>query len=554
MQPRNTPLRRLWIVVLVSLGPALGACSSQPDQVGSRSWPAGTSPVQGGSFSLAQDSPSVLDPAQLDDSYEAAIVNQLFDGLLSYDDNLNTIPCLAESWTISEDGRRYTLRLKDGVRFHDGSDLSSEDVVYSLSRVFRLDPQRSVLAREYLAHIGGTEQYAGGDAATVEGLEAIDRLSVRISLEQPYTSFLSVLASEMARIVPKAYVERVGDEEFGRRPVGSGPFSFAEWKPEERIVLVRFPDYHAGAAPLDSIIFELPDVGHRDYAVSRFLEGKLCGIEVPPNRLEEFRKNPNIRIHARQELSLGYMALNLGKFPFDDPLVRQAFLLAADPKALCSLFEGGRLAPTGVLPPGMPGYDPAVKLPAHDLERARELLAQAGYPMGEDLPAIVHASANESESERQLHRELARQVAEAGFELITVYMNWLEFDRRIRRGEFDAFSLGWVADLPDPASFLDPLFHSAGSNNLHRYRNPEVDLLLEEGRRSRSNQRRWELYREAERLILSDAPIVPLYHAMSVIAVRARVRGFAITPLGIGNLNMERVWFDRRDSTPEVAR
>jgi len=527
---------------------ALAACGKSGTEAPGEHPPIGA-PQRGGSFIMAQDSPGVLDPARLDDSYEAAIVNQLFDGLLAFDENLNTTPCLAESWTISEDGLVYVLNLKSDVHFHDGSKLTADDVVFSLSRVFRLDPEKSVLAREYLSHIDGTREYANGETETVSGLEEIDEHTVRIRLRQPYASFLSVLASEMARIVPRAYVEQVGDQAFGRSPVGSGPFALGEWSEGTRIVLTRFPEYHGSVAQIDSVVIELPDVGHRDYSVEQFLAGEISGIEVPHDRLHEFQSNPKIQVRMRQELSLNYMALNLNRPPFNNRLVRQAFLHAIDQTALCAAFEGGRMPPSGVLPPGMPGFDPEKKLPASDPQAARELLVRAGYPGGEGLPTIVHATANESKSERALHEKLSQQLRDVGFSIETVYLNWLEFDERIRNGEFHTYSLTWVADLPDPASILDPLFHSQGSNNLHRYSNDRVDMLLDTARVARSNQRRWELYRTAEKLVLSEAPIVPLYHAMAIIAVQRDVQGLAITPLGVGALAMEQIWFD----TPREA-
>jgi len=518
----------------------LAACARAPEPAPE---PVASAAPRGGTFRMAQDAPGSLDPAQMDDSYEAIVINQLFDGLLAFDPNLGTIPGLAAHWDISRDGRVYTFDLRADVVFHDGTPVTARDVVFSLSRVFRLDPVRTGLAREYLSRIKGSSAYAEGIADRIEGLEAPDPRTVRITLEEPYASFLAVLASEMARVVPREHVQRVGNAAFARGPVGSGPFRLAEWR-DDRVVLTAFEDYRLGRAHLDSLVFEIPRGSHRDYASERFLRGEVSAVEVPFNNVAGFRDHPGVAIHSRQELSLTYMALNLSIPPFDNPLVRRALATAIDQEGIRRLHEGTRLLPAGILPPGMPGFDPEPKLRPYDPTRARELLAEAGFPGGEGLPVIDHMTANSSAGERILHEEMRRQLAEVGFDFRTRYLDWLAFDEAIRTDDFLTYTLTWVADIPDPDSFLYPLFHTEGSNNLNHYSNPEVDRLLAEGRLSRSNGTRWNLYRTAERLVLDDTPIVPLYHPVALIAVRDHIGGVAITPLGIGNLPMERMWMD----------
>lgn len=534
-----TRCRRAGLVLatMLAVSACAGAQDPEPD-------PVDAFVPRGGTFRLAQDAPGTLDPARMDDSYEAIIINQLFDGLLAFDPNLGTVPRLAAHWEISEDGRVYTFQLRRDAAFHDGSPVSAHDVVFSLSRVFRLDPEQTGLAREYLSRIAGSGAYTTGAADRIHGLESLDDHTVRITLDQPYASFLAVLASEMARVVPRDYVMRVGDAEFARRPIGSGPFRFAEWRPE-RVVLTAFEGYRFGRAHLDSLVFEIPTGSHRDYASERFLRGELSAVEVPFNNVDGFRAHDGIDIHSRQELSLTYMALNMGIAPFDDKRVRQAMAMAIDRDAIRRLHEGTRLLPAGVLPPGMPGFDPEPKLRPYDPTRARELLADAGFPGGEGLPVIDHMTANSSAGEKLLHRELRRQLAKVGIDFRTRYLDWLAFDEAIRTDDFLTYTLTWVADIPDPDSFLYPLFHTSGSNNLNHYSNHRVDRLLTEGRLSRSNGTRWSLYRDAERLVLDDAPIVALYHPVALIAVQDHIGGVAVTPLGIGNLPMEMFWMSQ---------
>lgn len=529
--------RRTWL----GLGCAalVAGCGAQP---GPPRPTVSVQPRTGGTFRMAQDSPGGLDPATVDDVYEATVVNQVFDGLLSFDAHLNTVPCIASSWVISADGAVYTFRLRDGIRFHDGSPLTAEDVAFSLQRVFDLPAPQASLAREYLCHIQGSTEYAARRAAGISGLEILSPLEIRITLSTPYASFLSVLASELARVVPKHYVQQVGDSTFARQPIGSGPFRFARWIDGQEIVLTAYPEYALAPARLDSLVFELPDSDTRDYAATRFLAGRLSACIVPESRLHEFRSHPATRVMTRQELSLSFVGLNCKLAPFDDVRVRRAFALALDHAALAATEGGMRIRPHGILPPGMPGYTPEPKLPERDVAAARALLAEAGYGGKRRLPPIVYTTASQTETARALLEKISAQVAEAGFEIRTQSLTWLEFSRKLEEQSLQCFSVTWVADIPDPDSFLYPLFHATGSANFAAYANPAVDELLETGHRTRGSMERMAVYRQAERRILEDLPIVPLYHPLSAIAVQEDVQGLQITAMGFGNMALEKVW------------
>lgn len=546
-RPHALPLARIGLVAALALG--LAACQGEG---GAKDDPAPRAEARGGTFHMAQVIPQVIDPARIGDSYEAALINQLFDGLLEFDHNFSTLPGVAQSWQISRDGTEYSFELARGVRFHDGSEVVAEDVIYSLERVFRLPAGETGLAREYLTRIEGSEDFAAGRSEHMRGLEALGPHELRITLARPYASFLAVLASEFTRIVPRHYVEEVGDAEFARRPVGCGPFRLEEWVPGERIVLAAFDDYHRGRAHLDRLLYEQPRGSARDYAIDRFERGELTAVELTPGMAERFRGREGVRVHSRQELSLSFLAFDVRKPPFDDARVRQAFCLALDldrvgPRA------NARSRPNGILPPGMPGYTPDPKLPAYDPDAARRLLAEAGYERGVGLPPLAFGSPERSEEEKATHREIARQVALVGFELQPSYFGWAEFDNLLSEGAFNSFSLAWIADVPDPDSFLYPLFHSRGSNNYGGYANPEVDRLLEGGRSGGAAQGRLEIYRAAERLVLQDMAVLPLQHTMARIAVRDDVRGFSVTSMGMGNLPLHDVWLERGAEGASVA-
>ncbi len=538
--------RRAAATLLVACSLLSCGCTSRLEE------PQPQPPTPGGVFRTAQSAPSSLDPALLDDVYESTVINQIFEGLLRFDPNLNVVPGIADLWEVSPDGRVYTFHLKPGVRFQDGSEVTSEDVVYSFARVFHLPEAESALARESLSHIAGCEAYAQKRARGIAGLQALGPYDVRIELEQPFASFLAVLASDPARIVPRHYVEEVGDEKFGRRPLGSGPFRLATWSDDE-IVLAANERYHLGRPLLDSLVFELPMQDARDYAADAFLAGKLSAALVPHGRLSEFQDHPGTRLLSRQELSLTFLGLNRRYAPFDDERVRPAVAHAIDPGAYVRRDPAARSAAEGILPPGMPGYTPASKLVPYDPERARALLAAAGYPGGRGLPRIVFTLAYQTEETRQLVEEMRQQLGVIGIVLESETLSWLDFSRRLTAQELQCFTVTWVADIPDPDSFLYPLGHHEGSGNFASYHNGSVDSLLLRGRGERAALQRMELYRDVERRILSDAPIVPLFHPSRALAVQASVRGLHMTPMGIGSLAMEAVWLQpasRAAATP----
>ena len=490
---------------------------------------------------MAQDAPDRLDPACVDDVYEATLVNQIFDGLLAFDIHLNTIPCIASSWVISPDGLTYTFRLRDNARFHDGKPVTSADVVYSLSRVFDLPEEQAGLARQYLCHIRGSADYAARRTKTISGLEAPSPTAVRITLDHAYAPFLAVLASEMTRIVPKHYVEQVGDEEFARNPIGSGPFKLAQ-RDRSRIILIAARGQPNAHAHVDSLVFVIPNEDWRDYAPREFLAGRLDAALVPEGRLSEFRGHADSRVLTRHELSLSFLGLNPTMKPFDDIRVRRAFAHAIDRDAILARDRTARIPPNGILPPGMPGYTPESKLIPYDPEAAARLLQQAGYPNGEGLPPVRFTFAMRSESGRVLVQQIREQVERVGFRFVLEELSWAEFSARLDSKRVQCLNVTWVADIPDPDSFLYPMCASDGSANFHHYSNSDVDSLLVLGRARRSSQERLAIYRKAERQTLLDATIIPLYHPLTAMAVASNVRGFTISPMGVGSLAMETVW------------
>src|SRR5215813_13435076 len=228
--------------------------------------------------------PSSLDPAHATDVYAYAVVNQIFDGLVQYDSHLNPVPAIAGFWEASVDGQVWLFYLRNGVRFHNGREVTADDFVYSFTRL--LDPAVRSPVTDSFKYIRGVEDFQAGKTPQVEGLQAPDRYTLRISLKEPYAPFLSALAMSNAKVVPREEVAKLG-EQFGHHPVGSGPFAFVRWQQRQEIVLQAYNFYYEGRPFLDQIVFKISTDKHFEEDFAAFLKGELEETVVPGSKEEE---------------------------------------------------------------------------------------------------------------------------------------------------------------------------------------------------------------------------------------------------------------------------
>ncbi len=518
------------------------------------SQPPAEVPINGGEFRLAQIAPSSLDPALVYDSYDAALVNQLYDGLLEHDTNFTVQPNVARSWRISEDGRTYRFLIEPNVVFHDGSLVTAHDVAFTLERIFRLDPHSTTLARQYLSVIAGSAEFARGETERIEGIEVIGDQEIEIRLREPYAAFLNVLASEVARIVPRDYVLANGDDVLQRAPVGCGPFRLVRWEKDAQLVLERFDRYHGHASYLDRLVILTPPAPVLPHALAGFLQGTLHAVELTAGGRDALEAVQGAQIHRRRELSLTLLGFNAAVAPLDDARLRRALAHAIDVDDMATLTSPGRAPATGVLPPGFPGFTPEPKRLPYDPEQTLRLLEEAGHPGGKGLPELVIAIPRRTQNDESMARELCEQLARVGVRARAEYFEWEDFDRGLRESTFAAFLITWVADLPDPDSFFYPLLHTDGSVNYFGYDNPTVDAALDAARSENDRGHRIELYRDIERTVLAQGVLVPVHFSSTLFAVQPRVRDFEISSMGGSDLPLHRVWFHSPELVVEVAR
>ena len=489
--------------------------------------------------------PPTLDPARITDVFGRAIAQQIFDGLVEFDQTLSVVPALAQFWTSSRNGLVWTFTLRKNVRFHHGRELTSDDVVYSLTRL--VDPKVKSGAADVFFVIKGASDFHAGRARHVSGLVAVDRYTVQIVLSQPFTAFVSLFATGHAKIVPRDLVERDADA-FGLRPVGTGPFRFTRWDRGREIALEANPEYFNAAPKLAHVVFRLFPSSQWDTVYDEFVRGGLEDAPVPARDYARATQNP-AHMHVRRGLfSVRFYGFNTKMGPLADRRVRQAIIHAIDREGIVQQAHFGRYVPArGIVPPGTLGFNPDLAGYKYDPALAKALLAKAGFPNGKGLPVLeIWAATKEGNVVRE-HDEIGKELAAVGIRTEFKYLSpWTEFTRQLGQGRLAMFQYAWWADVPDADNFLFRLFHSQSPGNLFGYRNPAVDSLLVSARAASEIQQRVDLYRRVEQMILDDAPIVPVWHYNYERLFQKYVRSVEVNGLGDPYVPLRKIWLDRQ--------
>ncbi|HTO10333.1 MAG TPA: ABC transporter substrate-binding protein [Candidatus Binatia bacterium] len=517
----------LTLIALALLGVLLGAATATAQDADYRK-PLG-------------NDPSTLDPARISDVYGRPVAQQIFDGLVAFDQTLAITPALAEHWTASRDGLTWTFTLRKGVRFHHGREVTADDVVFSFMRI--LDPRLKSSAADVFWVIKGARDYAEGRARTVSGLVALDPRTVQFTLAEAFAPFVTALAVGHAKIVPRDVVEAPGSD-FGSRPIGTGPFRFVSWERGRSITLAANREYFGGAPRLGRVIYRIFPGEPVDAMYAEFLKGNLEESPVPTQNHAAIVSAPGRQYVRRPLFNLRFYGLNVRVKPLDDRRVRQAIVHAVDRAGLIqTVFQGRYHLAQSILPLGTLGYNPAVRPLAYDPDRARKLLAEAGYPGGAGLPPVTIWSSVRSERLLEEHARIVKSLAAVGIRARYEYQtDWPVFSRLLADGKPPMFLYSWNADIPDPDNFLYLLFHSRSPRNYTGYANPAVDNLLLTARNERDPQRRVELYHKAEQLIIDDAPVLPMWHYIYERLFQPSVKSIEVNGLGDPYIPLRKIW------------
>jgi len=470
-----------------------------------------------------------LDPAFASGVQTGAMVAKLYDGLMRYDfSSTDVVPDLAETVDVNDDATVFTFTLHKGVKFHDGSLLHASDVKYSFERVLDPDTASPLTWVFEDAKISGTQAFVDGEADHVSGIEVVDDNTVRITLDAPYAMFLFHLAMPAAAIVPEAVAGKLAaGEDMSSNPVGTGPFKLAARLRDSSLDLAAFDDYFAGRAKIDGVSYRI--ITDPLIAWNEYLAGNLDVTSIPSANFQEIINDPKFadQIESTAELAVYYFALNQRIDVFKDVRVRRAVAMAIDRQAIIDgPYNGTDQLANAPIPPGLAGYDPTIEPIPYDPEGAKALLAEAGYPNGFDMEIW----STRSETTVAVNELIQFFLSEVG---INATINQVDFGTLIDgaiNGRAPAFYLSWFADYADAYNFLHPLYVASGANR-YGYSNAKVAELLAEAATKANLADRVPLYKEAQRLIVGDVPVVYIRYPVSYTVVRPGVTGVLNHPI-----------------------
>ncbi|KWV56212.1 peptide ABC transporter substrate-binding protein [Rhizobium altiplani] len=476
---------------------------------------------QGGQMVVTyKDDVSTLDPAIGYDWQNWSMIKSLFDGLMDYEPGTSTLrKDLAEDYTISDDGKTFTFKLRKGVKFHNGREMTAEDVKYSLDRV--TNPATQSPGAGFFGSIKGFDKMADGSAKSLEGVTVVDPYTIKFELTRPDATFLHVMAINFSFVVPKEEVEKWGAD-FGKHPVGTGAFKLGEWTLGQKLVFERNKDYwNAGLPKLDQITFE---VGQEPVvALLRLQKGEVdvAGDGIPPAKFLEVKNDPTYAklIVEGGQLHTGYVTMKTTMKPFDNVKVRQAVNMAINKDRIIRIINGRAVPANQPLPPTMPGFAKDYEGYKYDVEGAKKLLADAGLADGFETELYVYNTDPQPRIAQAIQQDLAAigikaeikslaqaNVIAAGGEPDQAPMIW-------------SGGMAWIADFPDPSNFYGPILGCSGAvkggwnwsyycNKALEERATAADSITDPAKKAE----REEAWRSIFLDIMKDAPWAPVFN------------------------------------------
>ena len=511
---------------------AIALCLALP--AGAEDYQPDSNAKSGGNIVVTyKDDVATLDPAIGYDWQNWSMIKSLFDGLMDYDPGTTDLrPGLAESYTISDDGMVFTFEMRNGVQFHNGREMTAEDVVYSFNRV--TNPTTQSPGAGFFWSIKGYDAMASGEADALEGVTVEGPSTVRIELSRPDATFLHVMALNFASVVPREAVEAAGDD-FGKNPVGTGAFSLAEWTIGQRLVFAKNETYWRNGIPyLDQITFE---VGQEPIvALLRLQNGEVDvpGDGIPPAKFQEVMGDPAQagRVVEGGQLHTGYITLNTQMPPFDNADVRRAVNMAINKDRIIQIINGRAIAATQPLPPTMPGYTEGYEGYAFDPEAAKAMLAKAGFAEGFETELYVMNTDPNPRIAQAIQQDLAGIGITAGIKSLA------QASVIAAGGEADqapmiwSGGMAWIADFPDAANFYGPILGCSGAiqggwnwswycNEALDEKSASADAIVDPARAGE----RLEMWSEIYMTIMEDAPWVPVFNEQRYTMKSPRMGG-----------------------------
>ena len=509
-----------------------------------------SAPQKGGELVVAyKDDLATLDPAIGYDWTNWPAEKLIFDGLLDYDSGTTLMPRLAESLpTVSADATVYTFKLRTGVKFSNGREFTADDVIYSLTRV--LNSKTASPGAGFFTGIAGAADFQAGKATTVSGIKALDANTVEFTLSAPDVTFLNKMALNFAYIVPKEEVAKAGDN-FGHAPVGTGPYTLQQWKSGQSLTFVRNPNYfYQGLPYLDKITLHVgvaPDV-----ALLQLEKGDIQLMGDPPPGADWARISADPawkdRLEKQPQVSTIYIAINTTIKPFDNVKVRQALNYAIDKQHIIQLLNGRGSVANQVLPPLMPGYDTSYTGYEYNPDKAKQMLAAAGFASGFETSLECISV----DPQPKLCESFQQDLAKIGIKLTINSLagpNVIDDAGNGKPPLTWSGGLGWIQDYPDPDDFYGPILgcgsNVAGGWNWPRYCNNTLETQSKQLLGMTDRHARMAAYGPFFKTLMDEAPWVPVYNGEYDIAHSAKLHGSPTLTHPEHLFNYETMWLSQ---------
>jgi peptide/nickel transport system substrate-binding protein len=538
------------LIALIMLSAVFSGCADQgttPPSTTDKTSKFGGTLVFGSSGDAVR-----LDPADVTDGESIQRMDNIHEGLVMYEEGTTSIkPALATEWTISDDKKTITFKLRKGVQFHKGfGEMTADDVVFSFARQYDVNNWY---------HDKGEWAYWGYMFSDIESVEKIDDYTVAIHMTKPNSSMMTSLAMFTADVVSEKAAKQYGDDYF-KNPVGTGPFEFVEWVKDDHITLKAFENYWGGRAYLDQVIFRvIPDPSARLMALQA---GEVDGMEYPdPSQLEIIKQNPNLQLVSQAGMNVGYIALNCGEGyvdkngnyqwdegeevpvpgefePFKNILVRQAIQYAINKDAIVkNLYKGAATAATQGMPPGLLGYNYDLVGYPYDPEKAKQLLKDAGYENGFEVTLWHMGSTSRPyfPEPTGIAEAIQSDLAKVGIKVNLFTEDWGTYLQDAEAGKAPMIMLGWSGDNGDPDNFLNVLYSDhvctvGSAGNYGFKKNAPLQKVLNNALLTFDQDQRDTLYQLANKMIVDESTHVFIAHADQNLAFRSNVKGFVIHP------------------------
>lgn len=455
---------------------------------------------------------NTLDPGKASLIPEFYVIWALYNGLVKFDAKMNVVPDLAERFNVTGDGT-LEIKLRQGIKFHDGASCTTDDVKFSLERILDekfASPNRSKVS-------------------AIDKIEIVDPLTLRIHTKEPFAPLLTFLANARTgtQILPRLAVQAAGDN-FGKRPIGTGAYALKEWRPGERLTLTAFEGYFGGPPKIATV--DMPLIAEESSGVTALLGGQLDLTSTAPFAdVPTLSSNPQIRVLKQAGLNCRYFQLNTRKAPFDDPAFRRAVSMAFDREALVRavLFGEGVASSSGLIPPSLAyAYGGPKPLCTFDPAKAKAELAKSKYPNGAEGVVLTWA---QSWWKRSAEVFVAMVNQTLGTKLTLEVTDANAVFTRLKAGDFNASIWGWLGFI-DADEYTYDIVHSKGWRNFAGYANPKLDTLLEEARREIDRDKRGALYKQAEAMMVEDMPVIPAFCSNVHNLMTTKVQGFVQLP------------------------